>query len=118
MQRQSNAVGAARNENAGRMEGERSARIRVTAPQRTELHEAIVHDSAIRVYHQGDVHFAVRVGARIPDTIEFYAPLRALWKLIPTSAATGSWFSTENLARTKKKEREGKTAKQQKEGHL
>jgi hypothetical protein len=77
-QRESNAGGAARSGNAGVTENERSkagrVNFHVSAPQRTELHDVVIHDSAIHVYHRGDVRFAVEVGERIPDTIEFYNP--------------------------------------------
>ncbi len=72
-------------ESLGRMENESSKRVNlhVSAPQRTELREAVIHDSAIHVYHQGEVHFAVRVGERIPDSIEFFAPPPRLVEIDP-----------------------------------
>ncbi len=75
-QRQSNAAGAAHGANGAVHEQRGGGRVNfhVSAPQRTELHNAVIHDSAIHVYHRGDVNFAVEVGERIPDSIEFFAP--------------------------------------------
>ncbi len=77
-QRESNAAGSARNAEMGRAGNEpnREGRVNfhVTGPDRTRLHEAIVHDTAIHRYRRSDIHFAARVGERIPERIEFYSP--------------------------------------------
>ena len=61
-------------EGQGNARGGRYASLHVTAPQRTRLHDVIVHDSAIRVYHQQDIGVPVRVGVRIPERLELYTP--------------------------------------------
>jgi hypothetical protein len=76
-QRQSNVGSAARNEELGR-ESQRSganrANIHISGAQKTQLHDAISHDTAIHRYHRGEVNFGVNIGTRIPTAIEFYDP--------------------------------------------
>ncbi len=76
-QRASNIGGAARSQELGR-EGSKTgasrANFHIEGAQKTELHETILHDTAIRRYHRGDINFPVRVGTRIPASIEFFTP--------------------------------------------
>ncbi len=76
-QRASNMGAATKNEELGR-EGARTgsarANFHVTGAQKTKLHDTILHDTAIRRYHRGDINFAVEVGTRIPVSIEFFDP--------------------------------------------
>ncbi len=75
-QRESNIGTAGRNETIGREGAGTSKRvsIHISGPQRTELHDVIRRDAAIRRYHRGDTHFSANVGSRIPEDIEFFAP--------------------------------------------
>jgi len=70
--RETESGGARGTERAGRAAGERFASI--SREQKTRIHGILVNDNAIHRYHETDVHVPIRVGARIPDTIEFYAP--------------------------------------------
>jgi hypothetical protein len=63
-QRQSNAAGTAG----------RKVKIAVTGVQKSKLHDALIRDTALRRYHGADFHFAVEVGARLPEDIVFYDP--------------------------------------------
>ena len=78
-QRQSNA-GAAGREAVGREGGRPSnskVNIHITGVQKTKLHDAIDHDTAIRRYRASELHFTVEVGTRLPDDVIFYdAPLQ------------------------------------------
>jgi hypothetical protein len=76
-QRESNVRGAAKNEELGRestRSGANRTSIHISPAQKTQLHEAAVHDTAIRRYHRGEVNFAVNIGTRIPASVAFYDP--------------------------------------------
>ncbi len=62
-------------ENRAEKSGEQGGRnFHVSRAQETKLHQAVVRESGIRVYHRGEVNFPVEVGTRVPDTVVFYDP--------------------------------------------
>jgi hypothetical protein len=75
-QKESNVGGAAKSESLGREGAGTSKRtsFQVSGAQKTELHDFIGRDKAMRRYHRGDIHFSVNPGSRVPDDFEFYAP--------------------------------------------
>jgi Protein of unknown function (DUF1236) len=82
-QHESQAGTAGRSEEF-RREGERAgARISVNANQKTEIRDVIHRESGLRVYHRSDVHFAARVGERLPDTFVFYNAPPRLMEIVP-----------------------------------
>jgi hypothetical protein len=70
--RETELGGARGRETTGRAAGERFASI--SREQKTRIHGILFSDNAIHRYHETDVHVPIRVGARIPDAIEFYTP--------------------------------------------
>lgn len=63
----------------GRAGADRDRFASISREQKTRIHSILVRDSSIHRYHRSDVDFAVRVGSRIPDTIEFYdAPAQVI----------------------------------------
>jgi hypothetical protein len=63
----------------GRAGADRGRFAVISREQKTRIHSILVRDSSIHRYHRSDVHFAVQVGSRIPDTIEFYdAPAQVI----------------------------------------
>jgi hypothetical protein len=82
-QRESQAGTAGKSEEL-RHEGERAgARISVNANRKTEIRDVIHRESGLRVYHRSDVHFAVRVGERLPETVVFYDAPPRLIEIVP-----------------------------------
>jgi hypothetical protein len=74
-QRQSNVGGAGRSEDPSpesRRLGANRPSIHISLAQKTELHNVIVRDTALRRYHRGEVNFAGNIGTRIPASVEFY----------------------------------------------
>ncbi len=77
--RETELGGARGNERVGREGGGRERFATISREQKTRIYGILVGDSAIHRYHRADVDFPVRVGARIPNTIEFYdAPARVV----------------------------------------
>jgi hypothetical protein len=63
----------------GRAGADRDRFASISREQKTRIHSILVRDSSIHRYHASDVDFAVQVGSRIPDTIEFYdAPAQVI----------------------------------------
>jgi hypothetical protein len=69
----------------GRMgaDRERGRLASISSEQRTRIHGILVRESGIHRYHRGDVDFNVRVGTRIPNTIEFYDPPAQIVQINP-----------------------------------
>jgi hypothetical protein len=59
--RQSNTAGAVRKPN-----------IHISRVQKTRLHDALGASRTIRRYRAAEIHFAVEVGTRIPESVVFY----------------------------------------------
>lgn len=72
-----------RNEATGPAGGGRSRFASISPQQKTRIHSVIVGDSAIHRYRRSDVDFALQVGTRIPNTIEFYDPPAQIVQIDP-----------------------------------
>ena len=81
--RETGMGGARGNETAGRAGAGGSRFASISREQRTRIYGILVRDTAIHRYHRADVDFPVRVGTRIPNTVEFYDPPAQIVQIDP-----------------------------------